>query len=522
MLLRTAFAMLLATAAAPQLARAQPMTNTTGGVLVGKSLDGVEAFLGVPYAAPPVGLRRWIAPQPAPTWIGKRDATQFGAACYQELAPPWGPYTSEFIASPPISEDCLFLNVWKPAKARGKMPVLVFIHGGAFAGGAGHVPAYDGANLARRGLVVVTINYRVGALGFMAHPALTAEGQGAGNYGLLDQVAALRWVQANAARFGGDAERVTIAGESAGAASVNYLQVMPAAKGLFSRAISISGASMAIDMPRLATGEQNGLALGERLGVRTTDELRAIPAERIIAAARIDRSSGSGRLLYVPHLDGAVLPADPAQPDAPRASGVPLLTGFNADEMIDPSVRTPADLDRSLRARYGDFATRLLELYPHADAAEAVASNTLIARDRYMAGLLIWAETRPKGVGDPIFLYRHDWPYPAARGGQGWGAFHSSSLPYLFGNLGLGERPFGPADEALSRRWQDVILAFARTGNPALPTQAWPAVSAVTTQVMAFGQTQGPGPVSTPAVSTPERLSAWRTYAASGGRLGLM
>lgn len=526
MMLRTAFALFLATVAAPQLATPRPLAHTTGGVLAGKSVDGVDAFLGVPYAAPPVGPLRWTAPQPAPKWRGKRDATRFGAACYQELAQPWGPYTSEFIAGPPISEDCLFLNVWKPAKAHGKLPVLVFIHGGAFAGGAGHVAAYDGANLARRGLVVVTINYRVGALGFLAHPALSAEGQGSGNFGLLDQVAALRWVRANADRFGGDASRVTIAGESAGAASVNYLQVMPAAKGLFARAISISGASMAIDMPRLAAGEQNGLALGERLGARSAHELRAIPAERIVAAARIDRSTGSGRLLYVPHLDGTVLPADPARPDALRASRVPLLTGYNADEMIDPGVRTPADLERALRARYGDFAERLLALYPHDTDAEAVASNTLIARDRYMAGLLIWAAARPQSSGDPVYLYRHDWPYPAPRGGQNWGAFHSSSLPYLFGNLGLGERQFSPADQTVSRQWQDVIVAFARTGNPGLARQAWPAAAPGTTQVMAFGQTQGSAvsarPVSTPAVSTPERLSAWRAYAASGGRLGLM
>jgi len=525
-MLRTALALFLAAFAAPQLATARPLAYTTGGVLAGKSVNGVDAFLGVPYAAPPVGPLRWAAPQPAPKWSGKRDAVEFGATCYQELAQPWGPYTSEFIAGPPISEDCLFLNVWKPAKAHGKLPVLVFIHGGAFAGGAGHVAAYDGANLARRGLVVVTINYRVGALGFLAHPALTAEGQGSGNFGLLDQVAALRWVRANAARFGGDAARVAIAGESAGAASVNYLQVMPAAKGLFARAISISGASMAIDMPRLAAGEQNGLALGKRLGARSADELRGVPAERIVAAARIDRSSGSGRLLYVPHLDGTVVPEDPARPDAVRASRVPLLTGFNADEMIDPGVRTPADLERALRGRYGDFAEQLLALYPHANDAEAVASNTLIARDRYMAGLLIWAATRPRGAGDPVYLYRHDRAHPAPRGGQNWGAFHSSSLPYLFGNLGLGERPFGPADEMLSRQWQEVIVAFAHTGNPALAGQAWPADGFETTQVMAFGQTQGSSvsarPVLTPAVSTPERLSAWRAYASRGGRLGLI
>lgn len=513
-----ALSLLGLSAAAP----ARPVVQTTSGELAGKALDGVDAFLGVPYAAPPVDALRWRAPQPVPSWTGQRDAAQFGPACYQEVASAWGPYSSEFLAGLPISEDCLLLNVWKPAKGSPGLPVVVYIHGGAFAGGAGHVATYDGADLARRGLVVVTINYRVGVLGFLAHPGLTAEGEGSGNFGMLDQVAALRWVRANAARFGGDPARVTIAGESAGASSVNYLQVMPAAKGLFSRAISISGASMAMPMPKLADGEGNGLALGVRLGAATVDQLRALPAGQLIAAAKMDRSSGSGRLLYVPHFDGKVLPADPSRPDAVRASRVPLLTGFNADEMIDPSVRSPADLERALRARYGNFADRLLALYPHETAEQAIASNSLIARDRYMAGLLIWAEARSAGSSDPIFLYRHDWPYPAVRGSASWGAFHSSSLPYLFGNIGLGDRAFTSADHDLSGHWQNVIAAVAQTGNPSRHGLPWPAFRPGTTQVMAFGQTQGLGPVATPAVSTSERLAAWRDYAASGGRLGLI
>ncbi|MFM5925128.1 MAG: carboxylesterase/lipase family protein [Novosphingobium sp.] len=503
-------------------APAAPLVRTDSGLLAGKTSGGVDAFLGVPYAAPPVGPLRWRAPQPVASWTHARDATRFGAACYQDAAGAWGPYSAEFLAAPPVSEDCLFLNLWKPAGVRKGLPVLVYIHGGAFAGGSGSVPVYDGASLARRGLVVVTINYRVGVFGFLAHPGLTAEGQGSGNYGLLDQVAALRWIKANAARFGGDPARVTIAGESAGAASVNDLQMMPAAKGLFARAVSISGASMAIDTPTLAAGEADGDALAERLGTHSAADLRAIPAERLLAATKVVPGSGPPRLTYVPHVDGAVLPADPGDPLAPRAARVPLLTGFNGEEMIDPSVHTPADLGRALRARYGAFADTLLPLYPHATDAEAAASNAQIARDRYMAGLLIWAAARPRTARDPIWLYRHDWPYPAVRGGQSWGAFHSSSLPYLFGNLGLGDRPFGPADRALSARWQEVIAAFAATGNPALPGRPWRAFGMGTTQVMAFGQTQGPGPALTPAVSTPQRLAAWRAYAAAGGRLGLM
>ncbi|MFM5954099.1 MAG: carboxylesterase/lipase family protein [Novosphingobium sp.] len=503
-------------------APAPPLVRTDSGLLAGKAAGGVEAFLGVPYSAPPVGALRWRAPQPAAGWTGARDATGFGAACYQDVAGAWGPYSAEFTAPAPVSEDCLFLNLWKPAGGQKGLPVLVYIHGGAFSGGAGHVAVYDGANLARRGLVVITINYRVGVFGFLAHPALTGEGDGAGNFGLLDQVAALRWVHANAARFGGDPARVTVAGESAGAASVNDLQVMPAARGLFARAVSISGASMAIDTPTLAAGEADGTALGERLGAHSAADLRAVPADRLLAATKVVPGSGPPRLVFVPHVDGRVLPADPADPLVPRAVRVPLLTGYNAEEMIDLSVRTPVQFEAALRARYGAFADRLLPLYPHASDAEAAASNAAVARDRYMAGLLIWAAARPRTARDPIYLYRHDWPYPAVRGGQSWGAFHSSSLPYLFGTIGLGDREFGPADRALSARWQEVVAAFAATGNPALPGRPWRAFGMGATQVMAFGQTQGPGPVLTPAVSTPERLAAWRAYAAAGGRLGLM
>lgn len=510
--------LLAASLIAANPALAEPIVQTTSGLLAGKSAGGVDAFLGVPFAAPPVGALRWRAPQPVVAASGKVDAARFGAACYQGVAEPWGPYTREFIAAPPIAEDCLFLNLWKPSKARGPLPVLVYIHGGAFSGGSGHVPIYDGAGLARQGLIVVTINYRVGVFGFFAHPGLSAEGPGSGNFGLLDQVAALRWVKANAAKFGGDPARVTIMGESAGAASVNDLQAMPAAKGLFARAVSISGASMAIDTPSLVEGGALGMSLAERLGTQTLDALRAVPADKLIEATRVVPGSGPPRLTFVPHVDGQVLPFNPANPASPRASRVPLLTGFNGEEMIDPSVRTPAAFERAVRARYGAFAARILALYPHASDAEAVSSNAEVARDRYMAGLLFWAQARPKAASDPIYLYRHDQSYPVAPGGQDWGAFHSSSLPYIFSTVSLGGRKLAPADRVLSARWQAVIAAFARTGRPTIKGQAWPAVSGQTKQVMAFGQTQG----LRPAVSTPERLALWQAYAASGGKLGLM
>lgn len=499
---------------------AGPRLRTAGGELEGVAVRGGEAFLGIPYAAPPLGAGRWRAPQPAAPWTGVRLASQRGPACQQAIAGAWGPYTAEFVAAPPVSEDCLTLNLWRPAKAgTSPLPVLVFIHGGAYQGGSGNMPLYDGARLAARGVVVITINYRLGVFGFLAHPALTAEDpQASGNYGLLDQIAALRWIRANVARFGGDPARITVAGESAGAASVNNLMMMPAARGLFQRAISLSGASMAIATPTLAKGEDDGLAFAAQVGAGDLAALRALPPESLLAASAIvPVEGGPPRLVFVPHLDGTLLPYDPDQPEAPVVSPVPLLTGFNAAEMIDPTVRSPDQFAAAVRRRYGAFADRLLALYPHATAAEAQASNVLLARDRYMAGLVRWAQTRGTMQRQRIFAYLYDHPYPPARGGAAFGAFHSSELPYIFGTIGLGDRTFTARDRAVSRHWQDRLLAFVRTGNPSLPESGWWPVG-YNPVVMGLGDGIGPRL----AVSTPERLAAWEAYAEAHGSLGLM
>ncbi len=524
---RNALSLLVAVLAtgpiAASAAHAGPVIRTDAGAVEGRASGPVEAFLGLPYAAPPVGELRWRAPRPVAAWQGRRDATRFGPACYQGVPRPWGPYSAEFLAGEPLSEDCLTLNVWKPAGTGAKRPVLVFIHGGGFGGGAGNLPVYEGAALAARGVVVVTINYRVGVFGFMAHPGLTAEDPRgtSGNYGLLDQIAALQWVQRNAARFGGDPRNVTVAGESAGAASVNYLQVSPLARGLFAKAVSFSGASMAVGLPALAEGERAGTALAQRLGAASLADLRRVSAADLVEATRYVPTVGASApppLQWVPRLDNVVIAADPNRPDAPRAVRVPLLTGFNAAEMIDPSVRTPADLERVLRARYGAFADRLLALYPHASDAEAQAANVLIARDRYMSGLVLWAEGRPQGARDRVWLYRHDHPYPPVPGAPSFGAFHSSHLAYVFGNLGLGGRQFGEADRRVVPQWQDRLLAFMRSGDPSLPGSAWPSATRAPGQVMAIGEA---GALSA-AVSTPERFAAFRAYAAQAGRLGLI
>ncbi|MEL0210570.1 MAG: carboxylesterase family protein, partial [Novosphingobium sp.] len=350
---------------------AQTVVSTTGGEIRGKASSGAEAFLGIPYAAPPVGELRWREPQAALPWQGVRDATSFGPVCQQGVPAPWGPYTAEFLAAPPMSEDCLTLNVWKPKGPARNLPVMVYIHGGGFGGGAGSLPIYDGARLAARGAVVVTINYRVGVLGFMAHPALTAESPlgSSGNYGLLDQITALKWVRANAARFGGDAGNVTVSGESAGAASVADLMVSPMAKGLFDKAIAFSGASMAVDVPPLSTNEAIGAALAAKLGKDSLAGMRAVPAEALIDATSYVpgvASSGPPPLRFVPNVDGKVVPFDPIRASGPVASPVPLITGYNSAEMIDMAVRTPAQFEAAVRARYGASADRLLALYPHA------------------------------------------------------------------------------------------------------------------------------------------------------------
>lgn len=507
-----------------QAVAAQAVVSTSGGEVRGVVKGDAQEFLGIPYAAPPVGELRWREPQPATAWQGTRDASAFGPACHQGVPAPWGPYTAEFLAAPPMSEDCLTLNVWKPKGAATNLPVLVFIHGGGFGGGAGSLPIYDGAKLAAKGAVVVTINYRVGVLGFMAHPALTAESPlgSSGNYGLLDQIAALKWVRANAARFGGDAGNVTVSGESAGAASVADLMVSPMASGLFDKAIAFSGASMAVDVPSLAKNEKIGADLAAKLGKTSIAQMREVPAEALIEATRYVPGANSGppTLRFVPNVDGKVVPFDPVRASGPVASPVPLITGFNAAEMIDPSVRTPAQFETAVRARYGDFADRLLALYPHATEAEAVASNALLARDRYMAGVLLWSQERTRSARQPVYVYLYDHAYPAAKGGQSWGAFHSSHLPYVFGNIGIGERTFGPADARVVRQWQDRLLAFMRSGNPGegWSGRGWPRVTRTSTRVMGLGDREG----MRAAVSTPDRLEAFRAYAASGGKLGLM
>ncbi|MDE2042335.1 MAG: carboxylesterase family protein [Alphaproteobacteria bacterium] len=502
---------------------AQPVVNTPLGKLHGTIRSGIDRFLGIPFAQAPIGYLRWRAPVPVKSWKGIREATVAAPACYQPAAKPFGPYTSEFLIGPDISEDCLYLNVWKPAHVHARVPVLFFIHGGGFGSGSGSIPIYDGSSLARHGVVVVTINYRLGVFGFLATPELTREsGKGtSGNFGLLDQIAALQWVKNNIAAFGGDPHHITIAGQSAGAASVSDLIASPMARGLFQRAIAESGSGMGIEMPTLGEAESVGQNLLARAGVNSAAQLRALSPEAVLNAAASltpPKPGAMPTIIFVPNRDGVVISGDPEDGAAPIQSPVPFITGFNADEgMPPPRMNVASAFEMMVHARYGSSADRMLALYPHGNDKEASESWATLARDRYMASLTIWAQERAKSSRQPVYTYLFTHPYP----GRGWdgtpSAFHTAEVPYVFGTVDRSGSHLTQADRAVESRMQSVWITFVLSGKPIVPHQNWPVAGRESTNVMTLGQTAR----MQPAVSNKERFEALRAYAAAGGKLSL-
>lgn len=461
---------------------------------------GVTVYRGIPYAAPPVGPLRWRPPQQAAPWTGLRRATAFGPSAIQILHGTYLPWTEEFLASGAVSEDCLTLNVWSPGGT--KRPVLVWIHGGGFLEGSGALPLYDGERLAREGIVVVTINYRVGALGFMAHPELTAESKdhASGNYGLLDQIAALRWIRANVAAFGGDPKRVTVAGESAGAFSVHALLASPLARGLVDRAIiqSTSGVVGYGSTP-LVDAERAGAEWAASIGAKSLAELRALDATKLVG----------GRFGLV--VDGWSLPEDPDT--APRAD-VPVLTGFNADEnSFIPQIYGGMNAEAFTafaRQSYGDLADEVLRLYPAGTDAEAKRSQIESARDRGRVSMHLWAEARAKRSKSPAYTYYFDReiPWPAH---PEFGAFHGAEIPYVFGTLDRLDRPWTAADRKLSDLMIGYWARFVKTGDPnGAGAPRWPAFNAAAPSTMRIEDPTAPRPVA-----DAERLALWRRYFAS-------
>ena len=457
-----------------------------------------QAWLGLPFAAPPVGNLRWAPPAPPAAWAGVRDASHTSADCRQGLnLNGLGPWTPEYMPAGPISEDCLYLNVWAPGGKRHNLPVMVWIHGGAFTGGSGAVPIYNGAALASHGVIVVTINYRLGVYGFLAHPDLRREAGTTGDYGLLDQIAALRWVQANIAAFGGDPNRVTVAGQSAGAMSVHDLLSSPLASGLFQQAIAESGSGINKPATPGAEAEAHGQALG------TIAELRALTPEALEA-----RAQGP----WGPVQDAQVLPDDK------NRNNVPMLTGMTANEtssssFFDPHQPTADEFKATVETTFGPLAAEALTLYLPADTQ---SSREALARDRGLAAMDLWAENRLANGGKPVhaYLWTHIEPGPeAAR----YKAFHSSEIPYVFGTLDAAPRPFTQADRKLSRQAMAYWLNFIKTGDPngsGLPK--WPAFTLKSQTIEAIGDTTAPS-----AVLPPRTLSLFKRHVANGGTVSL-
>jgi carboxylesterase type B len=503
----------------------QPV-KVTGGLVSGVpgTQASIVAFKGIPFAAPPVGERRWRAPAPVEPWQGVRKADTFGASCMQRIVdgpegnPPW---TYEFMTHGHISEDCLFLNVWTgAASASERRPVFVYIYGGAFNEGSGAVPVYDGEGLAKKGVVVVVPNYRLNVLGFLAHPELTRESgaKASGNYGLLDQVAALKWVRDNIAAFGGDPSRVTIAGQSAGGMSVHNLIASPLAKGLFHRAIVQSGGStvsrtgITVGAKTLATAEAEGLKFAESKGATSMADLRAMSWQQLTAAPA-PGAPAAPAIRFSPIVDGHLLLAPVGQVVAEgRQNDVPTLTGANTGELgglSGPQGGMTVDSYTTRATRvYGTLAEEFLRLYPVAIDEQAAAAQAQSSRDQALVAMHLWAKQRARTAKTPAYTYLWDHALPGPDAPR-FGAFHSSEVPYFLNTLyAAPARPFVEADHRIADMMSSYITNFVKTGNPngkGLPR--WDPVGDKP-EVMEVGDSTKPIPL----VSDPAKYTFFEKY----------
>lgn len=476
--------LVLASCAGPQ----EPTLVTIAqGTLKGTQQGGILRYLDIPYAAPPVGELRWKAPQPAANWAGERDASAYGPECAQ-MVPPGAPQDPTL----QMSEDCLTLNIWRPADAEGALPVMLWIHGGGHMFGTGRDPAFDGTEFAKKGVMLVTINYRLGPLGFMAHPELTAESSygSSGNYGILDQIAALQWVQANIAKFGGDPGNVTIFGESAGSGAVNILQASPLAHGLFAKAIGESTSqfdpdSGLIGRRNLATAEEYGVEFAEKLGADNLAELRAMPANEVLSQFSF---------FWPTEEDGYVLPDLVYTTFAEgRQNDVPTLVGSNSDE--GAALR----MEWVLRDATADKAT-FDELYSGLD--DPIRQS---ATDAVQWQARIWAQLQTQTGQQQSWLYWFDKSWP---GRSEDGAFHGAEIVYVFQTLASEDQPWTEEDRALSRLMADYWVNFARTGNPngeGLPQ--WPSYDPANPQLMRLAPDLGV--ISTPRPQAQQFLDSY-------------
>ncbi len=483
------------------------------GLLEGKVEDGLTIYRGIPFAAPPVGDLRWRAPQPPAKWQGVRQADKYAPYCMQSHV---GPTYSRSTAS----EDCLYLNVWTPAKSpNDKIPVLVWIHGGGFSAGANMEPLFDGDVLAKKGVVLVNITYRLGILGFLAHPELSKETSNhvSGNYGLLDQIAALKWIKKNIAAFGGDPNKITIFGESAGGISVSMLSASPLAKGLFEGAISDSGGSFGSvrasggpgeNMRPLKSAEQNGLTFQNTAGAGSLAELRKMPAEKILAATRG---------MAWPNVDGYVIPSDQVSIyDAGKFNDTPILVGYNSDEGLSFSrFDSPQSYIDATKKRYGPFADKLLQAYPAGDKGHPKSARDLARDTAFGWHTWTWARKQSSLGKGKAYLYYFD-QHPERTPGSpdaDRGSAHGEDLPYVFGHLTAFPNAHPTeADRRASEMMSSYWTNFAKYGNPngeGLPE--WPAFTEEKQQSMVLTAAPHPEPVpSAEGLKVLDAYFAWR------------
>jgi para-nitrobenzyl esterase len=436
----------------------------------------ITVFKGIPFAAPPVGGLRWQPPQPAKPWSGVRKADTFGPSAMQADQRSLLPWTEEYMFRNDVSEDCLTLNIWTPAQLSSeRRAVFVYIHGGAYSSGSGEVLLYDGEGLAKKGIIVVTINYRLGVFGFLAHPELTAESphHASGNYGLMDQIAALRWLQKNISAFGGNPDRMTIAGQSAGAGSIHHLIVSPEARGLFERAIAQSGPWKHGDRsPTLAEAEDQGGKFASAIAAPSLAELRKLSASELFARYQ------AHEFRFRPVVDGWVVPDQVTTlHEQGKQSDVPLLTGWMADErsfLPGRGVRTAAEFAAEATTEFGDRAPEFLELYPIAADGRVEEVQKQRWRDAARAELFWWTTLRAKTGHSKDWGYFFDRAIPWPEHPE-YQAFHSGELPYVFNNLRLMQRPWTAADRRLADQASSYWVNFVQNGDPNGPgLPAWP------------------------------------------------
>ena len=501
------------------LRAAEPTPVKVEGGLIQGVLEGdLTVYKGIPFAAPPTEDLRWRAPQPAPKWEGVRNAGKFGPGCMQSMGSP-----------PPsgVSEDCLDLNVWTPAKsAKDRIPVLVWIYGGGFNGGATSIPVYSGEKLAKRGVVLVSIGYRVGILGFLAHPELSAESPQhvSGNYGLLDMIAGLQWIQRNIAAFGGDPKRVTIFGESAGGIAVSMLCASPLARGLFHGAISESGGSFGPfsktpspgeNMRVLADSEVSGAEFAKSAGAASLRDLRALAADKVLEAGRRQRG------MAWPIVDGWVIPDDQYKLyEAGRFNDTPILAGYNSDEGASFSrVKTAAEYNAGVRERYGSFADRLLQAYPMVGDTVPKTARDLMRDSAFGWHTWVWARLQSQhGKGKAYYYYfdRHA-EHPAGSPQAGQGSPHGAEVAYVFEHLNDIHRTATPEDQQISDAMAAYWTNFAKRGSPdGKGVPPWPAFSDKNPVVMYFEGAAHTGPV--PSEQSLRVLDSYFAWRRSSGR----